>query len=339
MAPRGRRRRSGFQSSQAKDLVRDKYDLPLVEAVARRKDGLIRYFGLPGAQALDLRSWGHLCEYVAAVEVFPDEFQRLKHQLRTQFGTIANRAHLGDVDQVILKNGSGSPPSTFVSTTFNEDVGFIWDFDVVYLDYYGKFLPYDRGGRVVKNRARALRRLFASDRQDAWQPWLLILTIESRLFGSRDKGQMRQFLSVSREQADEETRTAIEYLLDDARSANEEAARLVHGTLSHIIAVAASNTDVKISPRPTVLYRGRNNTPMLHFAYEVSPSNILSGSHPVLPLIRSPFLRVRDDLAEPWFELLPSQPPGQSDSDLRATLDFLNDGQIEQIVYRTGFSC
>lgn len=332
MAPRRRRRRPGFQSSQAKDLVRDKYDLPLVQAIARRKNGLIRYFGLPGVQALDLRSWGHLCEYVAAVEVFPSEFQRLKHRLRTQFGTIAHRAHLGDVDEVILRNGGGNPPSTFVSTTFLDDAGFIWDFDVVYLDYYGKFLPYDRGGPVVLNRARALRHLFASDRQDAWQPWLLILTVESQLFDSRDREQMREFLSISREQADEEVRDIIDYLLDDAGSASEEAARLVHGTLSYIIAAAASNSDVKVTPRPTVLYRGGNDTPMLHFAYEVNPSSFLSGSTSVLPLLRSPLLRVRDDLAEPWFRLLPSQPPGQTESGLRETLDFLDEGQVEQIV-------
>ncbi len=332
MAARVRQRRPGFQSSQAKDLVRDKYDLPLVEAVARRKDGPIRYFGLPGVQALDLRSWGHLCEYVAAVEVFPDQFQRLKHQLRTQFDTIAHRAHLGDVDEVILRNGGSKSPSTFVSTKFCKDVGFIWDFDVVYLDYYGKFLPYDRGGPVVRNRTRALRHLFASDRQNAWQPWLLILTVESRLFDSRDRGQMRQFLSISKEQADEETRTIIDYLLADAGSASEEAARLVHGTLSYIIAVAATNSDVKISPRPTVLYLGGNNKPMLHFAYEVNPSRLLSGSNSVLPLLRSPFLRVRNDHAEPWFQLLPSQPPGQRKSDLRATLDFLDEGHIKQIV-------
>ena len=332
MAPTGRRRRPGFQSSQAKNLVREKYDLPLVEAIARRKNGPIRYFGLPGVQALDLQSWGHLCEYVAAVEVFPNQFQQLRHQLRTQFGTLAYRAHLGDVDDVILRNRGKQMSSTFVSTKYLKDVGYIWDFDVVYLDYYGKFLPYDRGGRVVKKRARALRHLFTSHRLNAWQPWLLILTVESQLFDSRDQEQMRQFLTVSKDQADEETKTIIDYLLAEAGTATDQAARLVHGTLSYIIAMAASNSDVSISPRPTVLYRGGNDRPMLHFAYDVSPSSLLSGPNSVLPLLRSPFLRVRDDHAEPWFQLLPSQPPGQTKSDLRETLNFLNEEQINQIV-------
>ena len=322
-----------YYSSGDKDLVRQKYDLPLIEAAAdKKKEGGLRYFGLPGEEALDLRCWGHLCEYVAAVEVFGQKFQTVKHVLRTQFGSIKHRAHLGDVDKVILRNKSGQPPTEFVSTTNRPGAGFIWDFDVIYLDYFGKFLPYERGGAVVQNRANALRRLFAPDRQDAWQPWLLMLTVESRLFGPHDKEQMRQFLSASKEESDKPAQQAIDFLLDDTVSGNEQAARLVHGTLSYIIAVAASNADVRVSPKPTILYRGANNTPMLHFAYEVAPSKLLSGSQPVLPLLRSPLLRVKHNYAEPWFELMPSQPPGQTALGLRATLDFLDEGQIEQIV-------
>ena len=146
MARKRSQGRASFRSSEEKDLLRKRYDLPLIQAVARRKDNGIRYFGLPGEKALDLKCWGHLCDYVAAVEVFQDEFQTVKHVLSTQFGGINHRAHLGDVDEVILSNGSKDPPYTFVSTTHLPGTGYIWDFDVIYLDYYGKFLPYDRGG-------------------------------------------------------------------------------------------------------------------------------------------------------------------------------------------------
>ena len=332
MAGRHGQGRTPYYSSDDKNLVREKFDLPLVEAAARKKEGKIRYFGLPGEAALDLQCWGRHCDYVAAVEFSKEKFHTVKHVLRTQFGSIRHRAHLGDVDKVILRNKSGRPPTEFVSTTNLPEVGFIWDFDVIYLDYFGKFLPYERGSAVVQNRANALRKLFAPDRQDGWQPWLLMLTVESRLFGADDKEQMRQFLSASKEEADEETQQAIDFLLDETVSTNEQAARLVHGTLSYILAVAAGNSDVRVCPKPTIRYRGANGTPMLHFAYEVVPAGLLSGSHPALPLLRSPLLRVRDDHADPWFELLPSQPPGQTISNLRATLDFLTEGQIEQIV-------
>ena len=325
----------GYYSSQEKDVVREKYDLPLIEAAARQKGGQIRYFGLPGVEALDLRCWGHLCEYVAAVEVFAEAFRELKHKLSTQFGNIQHRAHLGDVDKVILKNGDPGPPTTFVSTTDKPDIGYIWDFDVIYLDYFGKFLPYNRGGRVVKNRANALRRLFASDRQDSWQPWLLILTVESKLYGSRDREQMRQFLSDSGANADNQTGSVIDFLLEeDGVPDAEQAARLVHGTLGHIVATAASNTDVAISPRPTVLYRGARSAPMLHFAYEVTPVELLSGSQHVLPLIRAPLIQVQVKSIEdePWFKLLSAQPPGQTELSLKDALDFLDEKQVAKIL-------
>ena len=215
MEGRHGQRRKQYYSSEDKDLVREKFDLPLVEAAARKKEGKIRYLGLPGEAALDLQSWGSLCDYVAAVEFSKERFKTVKHVLRTQFGSIRHRAHLGDVDKVILQNKSGRPPKEFVSTTNLPEAGYIWDFDVIYLDYFGKFLPYERGSDVVQNRARALRKLFATDRQDAWQPWLLVLTVESRLFGRDDREQMQQFLSASKEESDEETQQAIDFLLDE----------------------------------------------------------------------------------------------------------------------------
>ena len=132
------RRRSKYYSSKEKDLVRKRYDLPLIEAAARRKDGRIRYFGLPGEEAKDLQCWGRLCEYVAAVEVFKDTLRRLEHRLNTQFGMLSHRTHLGDVDEVILRN-RGAGPAGHVSRTFKHEFNnYIWDFDVIYLDYFGK---------------------------------------------------------------------------------------------------------------------------------------------------------------------------------------------------------
>ena len=320
-----------YQSSRAKDLVREKYDLPLVQAAHRRKRGPIRYFGLPGVQALDLKSWGDLCEYVAAVEFCRGNFRRLQHVLSTEYGHLRPRAHLGDVDRVILTNKGKGPSSRHVSNSYQRGVGYIWDFDVVYLDYFGKFLPYERGGRVVRNRANALYRLFNDDRLDAHQPWLLILTVESR-YGRRDKHEMRQFLSEEKKEVSGETREVIDCLLGDGTSANEEAARLVHGTLSYIIGRAASSSGVRVTPKPTVTYTGWRGTPMLHFAYEMTPGGRLLQPSSTLSLLRSPLLRVRDDLAEPWFEMLPSQPPGQEKSDLQAALDFLSDEQVDQII-------
>ena len=308
----------------------------MVKAVAHKKGGQIRYFGLPGVETKDLLCWGDLCEYVAAVEVFEDQFSTLARKLNTQFSTFRHRAHYGDVDDVILKNMSKprglSGKRTYVSTTFLQDEGWVWDFDVIYLDYFGKFLPYNRGGRVVRKRANALRRLFDLDRQDARQSWLLILTVESKLYDVRDRNRMRKFLLDYGRTTNDETRNIINFLLAEDIDLDMQAARLVHGTLSNIITAAAANSDVKISPKPTVIYTGSNKTPMLHFAYEVTPQEVLSGMQDSLLLLRSPFLRVIGGDGDLSFQLLADQPPGQTDEVLRESFAFLGEEHMNRLL-------
>ena len=148
---------------------------------------------------------------------------------------------------------------------------------------------------------------------------------------------MEQFLKESSNKADVDTKTVVEFLLEEDVDPAERAARLVHGTLSYILSNAAANGDVLISPKPTLIYKGASNLPMLHFAYEVTPVKFLAGSRNVWRLLTSPILRVSDPPQEPWFELLPAQPPGQTEDTIRTTLNFLGDHVADTILLaRTG---
>ena len=72
------------------------------------------------------------------------------------------------------------------------------------------------------------------------------------------------------EGTNEQAGKATDFLLEESEDTVEQGARLVHGTLSHIIAFAASNSDVSVSPRPTVLYKGSRITGQcftLHMKY------------------------------------------------------------------------
>jgi len=329
---------SSYYSSSEKDLVRSEFERPLLEAIHQRRGRPLRYFGLPGEEALDLKAWGHLLDYVAAVEVFPNVLEALEQQLDTHYSNIRYRTHLGDADKVILGNGSWRREEgsgrfwRWVSTSQRKDVGSIWDFDVVYLDYFGKFLPYDRGGRQVRNRALALRRLFDPDRQDAWKTWLLMVCVESRLYGPQDRKQMRDYLGNVRGGAADPVADALDFLLESGLSRRFEAARLVHGTMAYIVSIAASNADVKVRPRGTIMYRGAGQTPMLHFAYEIESAGTLSGHQDPLPLLVAPFVQVRSPAGWPWFELVAEQQPGQTEAEVRAALDFLGADQVEAMV-------
>lgn len=329
-----------YYSSAQKDVVRSHFDQPLVTSIFERKGRALRYFGLPGAEAMDIAAWAPMLDFVSAVDFDLGKLLVLEKQLDTRYPEIRYRTHLGDADQVILKNGSwrpGRPRGTWQHAAMREhpEAGFIWDFDIVYLDYFGKFLPYERGSAKVQNRTRAIRHLFATDRQDAWQPWLLLITVEARLFGEEDKNHMRSFLRSCTEGASSELSRVLEFLTQEGLEANHEAARLVHGTAAYLVAMAASNAVVRVIPRGTVLYSGANNTPMLHLAYEILPTGeLIARQVQPLPLLRCPILQVKNPVGDPWFELSQHQPEAQTPEEVKAYLEFLP--SIEGIVANTG---
>ena len=218
-----------------------------------------------------------------------------------------------------------------MSTSHDPNAGYIWDFDVVYLDYFGKLLPYDRGTPRVQSRARALRQLFSSDREDAWQLWLLMITVESR-FGAKDRQHMRDYLSAARRDSQGQSIGTLDYFLQTGLNRRVEAARLVHATLAYIISIAASNADVEVRPRPTVLYHGWKGTPMLHFAYHILPTATLSQQQDPLTLLQAPLVQPTNPPQWPWFQLLADQPPGQTEAQVRAAFGFLPQPQVNRIV-------
>jgi hypothetical protein len=315
-----------FRSSDQKEVVRKEFQARLIRNFQKRKQSLLKYFGLPGDDALDLKEWGDIVEEVVAVEFHEGRLRLLRERLEISYSHIRCRTHHGDADNVILNNGSDSGSGwQYASEDYNIQAQcFYWGFDVVYLDYYGAFLPYDRGQVSVENRARALRHLFAVDREDAWQPWLLMVTVESTLCGNDDRVQMRNFLAGLRSEVDSETSDAISFLLTEGLEPEIEAERLVHGTLARLVGLAASNADVRVTARPVVLYTGYHGTPMLHFAYECVPRGTTFGpSQDLLSLLRAPVLTVREPAVSPWFALLGDQVPGATSREIARSLDFL----------------
>lgn len=327
-----------YYSSTQKDLVRRDFQLPLIEDFQRRQGRQLRYCGMPGELALDIATWGHLLEHLEAIEVFQDKFQSLQTHLDTHYPALRYRAHRSDADAFILSSGSrlpgvrGAGSWRHATTRYVEGVGRVWNFDVVYLDYFGKFLPYDQGSRAVQNRARAIRQLFAADREDAWQPWLLLITVESKLYGSQDRELMLQFLTDRKDGASSELDAVIDFLIDPSLTEGDQAARLVHGVLAHIVSAAAQNADVNVRNRSVVRYLGAHNTPMLHFAYEVTPAGLLAGTTDVLALLRVPFVTVATTSQELSLALSETQPPGLSQEAARRALEFLGDEGAAHLV-------
>ena len=329
----------GYYSSEEKNVVREKFDLPLLEVFKLIRQSRLKYFGLCGPELLDIKAWRHLLTSVSAVEKIPDDLDIIEAVLETECSNLRSCVHFGDVDLVILRNRGnrrqvgGEPHRPLVSTGYDRGLRIpFWDFDIVNLDYFGPFLPIETGSTGRKrDRATALRKLFDIERQDAWKPWILLITVEATRLENQDKVKLRQYLcSIN---ADAETSSVINFLTTDTSNSVEDVTRLLHGVCAALFSYAASNANLGVCPRGTVLYRGARNRPMIHLAYQFQPIQEPIGAPvSILRLLRAPILRTKNPVAHPWFELLSAQAPGITNEVMRVCLDFLDSSCIDDIV-------
>ena len=337
---------SGYYSSEDKDILREYFDLPMLRQLYQRKGEPLSYFGLPGAEALDIRAWRECIGEVGAVERKRSDLERLEQVLETRYPEIRFKTHFGEIDKVILANRGknrivGGEPyrpdaGNHYETSVNNNV---WRFDVVYLDYFGTFLPAGPGGvsKRARERTSALSKLFDRDRVDAWQPWILIITVEAQLYNLAARDTLRQYLSDTQVDASDDTRQALAFLLSNASTRLEEGVRLIHGATALLVADSTKPNRVMAKPRGTVMYSGANDTPMVHMAFEFQPNaEVLSGTSDRLPLLLAPILRPKSPCGAPWVELLPEQCSGVTRDTASQCLDFLELQVVVEIVSSLG---
>lgn len=330
-----------YYSSDEKNAIRQYYDLPLLQALKQKTRTDLRYFGLPGEKLLDIKAWGHLINFAHAVERKRRVLEKIEQGLITQFPHIRAECHYGEIDRVILedrgnsRNIGGQRKRPAAHTFWCHEIGkWAWDYNVVNLDYFGPFLPPDIPevtGRT-RDRANALRKLFDLERQDAWERWVLLLTVEAELVTESDIEQLKSYLVSLKADSSETVKDIIDFLLSPTPTLAEQVTRLVHGSSAALILNAANNARLHVQPRGTILYHGAKNQSMIHLVYEFEPIGLpFSPAGSRESVLCTPLLKPKNPLQEPWFELLTEQPPSLSVDRINACLDFLNPGWISEI--------
>ena len=325
---------SGYHSTAEKDAVREQFDLPLLESFSTIKDKKLRYFGLPGAECLDISTWSDVLCAVDAVERDFNNLVEMRRFLEMHFGWINPRFHFGDIDQVIMndygneQDSGGQPHTPRVGTVFDEDLELTaWEFDIVNLDYFGPFLPrFSRRYPTMRDsRSEAIMRLFSKDRLDARDSWLLLMTVEADRYEQGDLDQLRLLLQDFRSESSLEVSNEIDELLRPDPEDAYTATKLVHGVLAVMIASAASDARLEVQSRGTVCYPGTNGRNMVHLAFQFDPTSGPLVRHvPRLPLLQAPLLRLSSDGNAIIFDWAISPSPGATRPSVSACLDFLD---------------
>ena len=326
---------ASYQSSAEKNAVREHFDLRLLEKFSATKGTKLAYFGMPGEECLDIGSWRPVLREVAAVERYKKNLHGMEKRLIRRFREISSYVYLGDVDDIIL-SGSGKKrmigreeARTQVANVFDEDLDrHVWNFDVVYLDYFGPFLPHLREDypNVRRRRPRALRHLFEQERIDARDSWLLLLTVEGGTYSDEDIDHLIHYVGGPRRRADCELAEAIDFLLASDDPAGDPTIKLVHGAMGLFVSSAASHAQLVVRPVGTVSYSGSSGKSMVHCAFrlEKSTDELLGDFVDPLPLLRAPIIRPVVGAQTPRFELAKDLCPGTKRESVRDCLDFLD---------------
>ena len=334
--------RIGYRSSKEKDIIRQHFDLPLLEQFSLRENKVkLRYFGLPGVECLDILTWKKFICEVAAVEKNENSLIALESLLDTQFPELRYRTHWGDVDNVILQNRGrkrvvgGEIKRPFVGSVYEHTINrHIWGFDIINLDYFGPLLPgNDQNSTRKRIRLAAFHKLFDIERLDSWKSWLLLLTVEGGKYSRQDLSQLRVYLQSVLEDASTDTHMAIDHYLSGHIDSAIDSAQLIHGFAAILVSSAASNANLRVRPRGSVLYTGYNNRSMVHLAFELMPnhhSNVLGGAVPRFPLLRAPILQTTANNSPPWFKFGIGPCPGATADSFKECLDFLDGDSLDR---------
>lgn len=330
--------RRTYRSSSAKDYIRDRVDLPLLERLRSVRGDRLSYFGLPGAELKDVKSWGHLLREVAGVERDMLNLEKMDQAVNRDMPDIRFTPHFGEIDLVILTgrgktwNRGGQQHRPWVGSFRRHVSHAVWQFDVVNLDYFGPFLP--EGDSRAAQRARAIRRLFDSERLDSWQPWVLLMTVEARLVTPQFKAKMVDYLAGVESDVPAPASHVVSYLKEAESNDEEEgvaACRLIHGVSASLIARSASHASLSAFHRGTFLYHGSSGQPMVHLAFEFEPQEgPLPPPSPTLQLLKGPLLTTTKE-DNPKLALLDGQVPGLTRDDVKKSVMFLGTVEAERL--------
>ena len=316
-----------YTSSPSKNFIREQVDRPLLERLHKLRGEPLSYFGLPGADLLDIRSWEPLLGKVAAVERDLHNLNEMNDAVRRDMPGLRFVPHYGEVDQVILRNrgmewkrgGAEYQPWAAIEHPAHRPAG--WYFDVVNLDYFGPFLP--EAGRQAQRRANAIRKLCDDERVDGWSRWVLLITVEANLITPEITHQMRQYLRVIQDDASAQVASTLGFLTQLVIGDEElVSTRLIHAVATSLIARSASRAQAY--PRGTIFYEGSGGQPMVHLAYEFFPvEGVHLSSTSLDRLLRSPLLRVTPGTT-PHLKFFGVQAPNLTDTDVRDSLAHLH---------------
>jgi len=265
---------NSFQGSLEKNEIRKSWDLPLIVKMATTVRRRLAYFGMPGPEIEDVRSWKDHLAFVTAVEylrsgrdrnVDLDRHRQISSRLSGQSlsGDLSFQVLRGDVDDIILKglDNDGTYPQR---RAVRPDGVVQFRYDLVNLDYCGGIAYKSKASTGPSRRVRALQKLF--ERQEGI-PFVLLLSFNVRQMLDEE---LTSFLRQYRRDLDPAFHSIVDWYA--GRSNGDKWYKLKAAVPLYVHQVA-EQARFKVRCLPPVAYVGTGAARMIHFAFELLPTS------------------------------------------------------------------
>ena len=166
-------------------VVMGQYIIPLIILRSDRKGGRIGFYGPEEDVEEILSACGDITDVVGIATEGSVRKSDLQRFLGQQYPQVRYRVHIGNTRELIGTN-IGRHSEQHVLTRWEESVnGHVWGFDIVCLDHC-EHIPIELGRDVFHALSRP-------ERQDAWQPWSLVLSFHPQALSTSAAEELCSF--------------------------------------------------------------------------------------------------------------------------------------------------
>lgn len=262
-----------FQDSTNKQIVRCKWDKPILSIFKDENQRNLSYFGMPGAEIKDLLDWRDLLSTISAVQIVrngkykeEDLSTIRKINLNVQVERMANVQILRGAIEEIIINGYDMD-NNFPNQHFTQDnSNLFFQYDLVNLDFVGGVGYKSRKGLKYKNsggqRLDSIRKLI--ERQKG-HSFLLMLTVNVR--DTLGDEPMHYLMEEAKRYNKQSVKDIVDWTISLEDDGNKDL-RLKTWIPLFIKGIAETNM-FYCHCYPPLVYEGHEKARMVHFVFSL----------------------------------------------------------------------
>lgn len=237
-----------------KGLIRSDVDKSIIQKFFEEKRRMLRYFGLPGKEILDVLEWKEYLKSIVGVEIDIDDASIMMHNVM-DWGLEGDFKRLmGNIDEIMV---------TKIDSNGRK---LAYPFDIVNLDYSGGMIHKDKTG--LSKRVKSLRVLFqnqenCSIKYEDFDDFIFFLTLNTRQKVGDEYNKFWKNIDtiITKNQSNEET---IDWY---KRNEKYFITKIYIPTLIREI---ASATHYDCFTHEPITYKGSSDIRLIHFAFRLN---------------------------------------------------------------------